>query len=364
MSAPNEAFLTPKLNTYNSVLTQHYRAILTDSKEILKERFYLDDLLITKDGSGDNGFVGLVKVDGDNYQFHHPIRIGTIKLYNSGVQTTYTDAGLNTLANISTPQPVLEGTGLQTILTPAYYVVPSIIYLYSKNTGGSTYNLVAEQTITGNTQQTIYFTTDLPTDEQDWYVEVTNDEGTISSDSNRFTVTSDSSKEDVTIDLISISVSGANIEITFSSSSNVDADLYLGLFLSDSSTSFTGTIYAGQSFGVAYITAPTAVGTLFLNYISGGNDVTQTYFIGSNAINYSASGGGSVGSNVAFNALGLTCIDAGDSGIFTYYYNSADSKYYNNEYYSYEVGTIDVSYYNGTTCKYYKFVDSYLVDEG
>jgi|GEM_PF-1172588 len=101
MAAPASAYLNKNINTISATGQQvaNYRAIPTDSPEVLKDRFYLDAFLTTKDADGNEGFSGLCTVNGVNSVYHRTDRIGSLRVNNNGqTQQNYVDAGLNTLA--------------------------------------------------------------------------------------------------------------------------------------------------------------------------------------------------------------------------------------------------------------------------
>ncbi|MCX2474087.1 hypothetical protein OQZ33_07075 [Pedobacter sp. MC2016-05] len=112
MAAPSSSFLNKNIHTINASGQQvgNSRAIPNDTPEVLKKRFYLDDLLITKDSDGNEGFTGLVNFNGANYKYHNPNRMGSLRSFNGDYQCNYTDAGLNTFAHAKVSE---------TITTPA-----------------------------------------------------------------------------------------------------------------------------------------------------------------------------------------------------------------------------------------------------
>ena len=108
MAAPASAYLVPTFNTYKTGLVLHSRAIPTDEKATLLDRFYLDELFISVDGSGGQGFTGICYPSTFNYGMHNSNRIGAGR-HKDGVM--YLDAGLNTLGYSSTPEVLNKQSG-------------------------------------------------------------------------------------------------------------------------------------------------------------------------------------------------------------------------------------------------------------
>lgn len=138
MAAPSTSFLTKNINTI-SASGQHVinnRAIITDTEEILKDRFYLDDLLIAKDADGNDGFSGLCTIGSFNYSMHSTARIGSLRRYKTSEQVNFTDAGLNTKGRAInlTGDSALEIGGVKFDATylPAYYIGVSVFFQYKK----------------------------------------------------------------------------------------------------------------------------------------------------------------------------------------------------------------------------------------
>lgn len=99
MAAPQNAYLGKNINTiHNGQTVSTSRAILQAEKQILRQRFFIDELLLTKDSDGNDGFVGLVSEDNRNYYMHNTTKLGSIRSFVNGrTHYTHVDAGLNTL---------------------------------------------------------------------------------------------------------------------------------------------------------------------------------------------------------------------------------------------------------------------------
>jgi len=127
MAAPASAYLNKNINTISATGQQvaNSRAIPNDLEGELKNRFYLDKLLITRDSDGDEGFTGLVYLDGDNYFHHSTSRIGSLRSFNNGVMCNYTDAGLNTTGHVTVQLDKVTQNGVLLNLTAksAWYVI-------------------------------------------------------------------------------------------------------------------------------------------------------------------------------------------------------------------------------------------------
>ncbi|RZJ82567.1 MAG: hypothetical protein EOO47_00015 [Flavobacterium sp.] len=144
MAAPSTAYLNKNINTISSTGQQvgNSRAVITDDATTLKQRFYLDDLLITKDADGVEGFTGLVNVNGIYYKMHNTSRIGSLRSYKFGEQVNYTDAGLNTLAFaelITIKNTTANRIVLEYLLKSAYYDGTTNYGIQIKPNGTSTW---------------------------------------------------------------------------------------------------------------------------------------------------------------------------------------------------------------------------------
>ncbi|WP_316736274.1 hypothetical protein [Pedobacter aquatilis] len=128
MAAPSGAYYNHHFsaNDPSGQLVNHSRAILQADKATLLSRFYLDDIFPVNDVDFNSGFVGLVYENGNNIRYHNPNRIGALRRRgaNGGVQTSYTDGGLNTLAHAGIQQIKITAVNYIKLVTwfkSAYY---------------------------------------------------------------------------------------------------------------------------------------------------------------------------------------------------------------------------------------------------
>lgn len=143
MAVPQSAYLNKNINTISATGQQvaNNRAIITDEKEVLKNRFWLDDLLLTKDSDGNDGFTGLVIPDSFAYNMHNPARIGSLRTnINSATHLNFTDAGLHCKGTCSIGVPYSEfGEGVKVMISwrTAYYVPADALKLRYRINGGN-----------------------------------------------------------------------------------------------------------------------------------------------------------------------------------------------------------------------------------
>lgn len=352
---------------------EHLIAILQVSENVMKARFYLDDLVAAKLPDGTEGVAGAVIIGGANEAMHNLTTRGgsyygddeddnKIRLLN--------DAGLNTKGLVTDIHPELEGEAAIVKNIPAFYGTTTIeLYARHVDSGGSgvgNFDYYGEITLTGDGTikdarfDKAYFS--LPTGERQWMAKAINTEGTTESGYYNFEVAPDAQQEDVYVSISSVTGLGTKLEIVFLSDVNVDADLTANFSLNDS-TAFSGIIYAGTNFGVTYVDTSMPSGMVYLNSLSDGNPITQIYHVGNpNVLPFTNGGAG--GSDIVVNSTGLTCAFYDPTGEFTLYFNVSDGRYYFNAGFTNPVGNFEASYWNGSVCKWYKFSGSYLIQEG
>jgi len=143
MPAPSSAYLNKNINTISASGQQvaNNRAIITDEKEVLKYRFWLDELLLTKDADGNDGFTGLVVEGSFAHSMHSTARIGSLRTnINSATHLNFTDAGLHTKGTCSIGVPYSEfGEGVKVLINwrTAFYVPGDGLKLRYRINGGN-----------------------------------------------------------------------------------------------------------------------------------------------------------------------------------------------------------------------------------
>lgn len=135
MAAPNSAYNGRSLNDQkDNIIIHHQEANITDTIEILKQRFYLDDVFINqKDGV--SGFIGCCYAGSFNYMMHNPTRLGSLAKYRETTSGNgnwksyklFNDAGLNTLG-IGELSAIVNAFSNKVQVTANYY---SAFYLNS-----------------------------------------------------------------------------------------------------------------------------------------------------------------------------------------------------------------------------------------
>lgn len=195
--APASAYLILTFNTYKTGLVLHSRAIPTDDKATLLDRFYLDELFISIDGDGGQGFTGICYPSTFNYDMHNPNRIGAGR-HKDGVM--FLDAGLNTLGITDTPTVINKQSGAHSFsgfFKSSYYNQTTAHHFRVKRIVGGTPNfnqVYSFGVMNRNTSATKTGTTNPNTfdfdagDYIEFNSELTNEEGTYSSNIVSFTV--------------------------------------------------------------------------------------------------------------------------------------------------------------------------------
>jgi|GEM_PF-2502312 len=98
MAAPNSAYRTSVVDIYDALLIQvsHKCAIPAVDKATFLSRFKLDDIFAVDLPDG-TGWIGMVNVTGQNYNYHAPARVGALtESRPEGMYVFLNDGGLNT----------------------------------------------------------------------------------------------------------------------------------------------------------------------------------------------------------------------------------------------------------------------------
>lgn len=104
MAAPIGAYRNKSLFMNKSgVDYEHMTAILQEGDQVMKERFYLDELFVLRLEDGTDGVIGMVGEGSENEKMHSlTTRGGVGRAYKGGrVVRMLNDAGLNTLGRVS-----------------------------------------------------------------------------------------------------------------------------------------------------------------------------------------------------------------------------------------------------------------------